>query len=106
MEVALQLDVDVAGAKNSDETINRGTRSIHASFGERDCQWTVVTSGARTGVHEGGTDDQIDFALSCDAQVLDQLLEGRDVDLQPHLDQIVAYLVLYYGVTDAPQLAA
>ncbi len=27
-------------------------------------------------------------------------------DLQPHLDQILAYLVLYYGVNDAPQLAA
>jgi hypothetical protein len=25
-------------------------------------------------------------------------------DLQPHIDQILAYLVLYYGVSDAPQL--
>jgi hypothetical protein len=25
-------------------------------------------------------------------------------DLQPHLDAIVAYLVLYYGVVDAPQI--
>ncbi len=25
-------------------------------------------------------------------------------DLQPHVDQILAYLVLYYGVSDAPQL--
>ena len=27
-------------------------------------------------------------------------------DLQPHVDRILAYLVLYYGVSDAPQLAA
>jgi hypothetical protein len=26
-------------------------------------------------------------------------------DLQPHVDQILEYLVLYYGVTDAPTLA-
>jgi hypothetical protein len=27
-------------------------------------------------------------------------------DLQPHVDHILAYLVLYYGVSDAPQLTA
>ena len=42
----------------------------------------------------------VDFAAAVRRAVVTYL-----PDLQPHLDQIVAYLVLYYGVGDAPQLA-
>ena len=43
----------------------------------------------------------VDFAAAVRRAVITYL-----PDLQPHLDQILAYLVLYYGVGDAPQLAA
>ena len=43
----------------------------------------------------------VDFAAAVRRAVITYL-----PDLQPHLDQILAYLVLYYEVGDAPQLAA
>ncbi len=40
-----------------------------------------------------------DFAAAVRTAVTDRL-----PDLQPHIDEILSFLVLYYGVTDAPEL--
>jgi hypothetical protein len=45
--------------------------------------WTVVTSGARAGIHEGATQDLICFALCCKEDLLGRIFAGEPgVDLE------------------------
>jgi hypothetical protein len=66
---------------------NKGMRELRAVGGNllivvpRLRTWTVVTSGPRTGVYAGITDDVIHCAFMVDAETLGQILSGEVVDL-------------------------
>lgn len=54
--------------------------------------WTIVTKGERLGVYDEATDDEIDFALACDEDILLDMLTGEDIDLEACVEQ--GYIVM------------
>jgi ubiquinone biosynthesis protein UbiJ len=56
------------------------------------CEWTIVTSGPRLGIYDEATDDNVDFVLACDEDILHDLLDGEDIDLEALIEQ--GYLIM------------
>jgi hypothetical protein len=61
---------------------------------------TVVTSGPRIGIHEGGTQDEIHFAMCCSEELLGELLAERDVDIEALLESGDLMVEGDFGVYD------
>ena len=47
--------------------------------------WTIVTQGSNPGVFDRATDDDVNFAIKCDDELLMQLLMGAVDDLKPFI---------------------